>query len=115
MNTTTTFYRSLFILALSLLAYTTQAQIAFTNANSLITTATHSGCCVTVVDVNSDGLDDILIMDASKTLILELQNRDGSFTRTSLGTIPDNAKVWGMSAADVDHNGWKDVATGSGS
>ena len=116
MKTTITPYRSLFMFVLYLLiAYNTHAQIAFTNFNSLITTATHSGCCVVVVDVNSDGLDDILIMDQSKTLILELQNRDGSFTRTSLGTIPDNARVWGMAAADVDHNGWKDVAAGSGS
>ncbi len=117
MKTTTTFYRSIFMFALCVsFAYVSQAQqIAFTNFNSLITTATHSGCCVSVVDVNSDGLDDILIMDQSKTLVLEQQNRDGSFTRTSLGTIPDNAKVWGMAVADVDHNGWKDVATGSGS
>ncbi len=117
MKTTTTLYRSLFVLtAFMLVAFASHAQqIAFTNANSLITTATHSGCCVTVVDVNSDGLDDILIMDQSKTLVLELQNRDGSYTRTSLGTVTDNARVWGMAAADVDHNGWKDVVTGSGS
>ncbi len=116
MKTTTTFYRSLFAFLLCVsFAYSAHAQMAFTNSNSLITTATHSGCCVSVVDVNSDGLDDILIMDQSKTLILEMQNRDGSYTRTSLGAIPDNAKVWGMAVADVDHNGWKDVATGSGS
>lgn len=91
------------------------AQIAFTNSNNLLSTVSHSGNSVTVVDVNNDGLDDILKMENSTDLVLELQNRNGSFTRTSLGTIPDNNQVWGMSAADVDHNGWKDVAAGSGS
>jgi len=92
-----------------------QAQFAFTNSNNLLSGTSHSGCSVTVVDVNNDGMDDILKMDDSKNLVLELQNRDGSFTSTNLGTIPDNNNVWGMSAADVDHNGWKDVAAGSGS
>ncbi len=91
------------------------AQIAFTNSNNLLSVASHSGNSVTVVDVNNDGMDDILKMENSIDLILELQNRDGSFTRTYLGTIPDSNKVWGMSAADIDHNGWKDVAAGSGS
>jgi ASPIC/UnbV protein/type IX secretion system substrate protein/VCBS repeat protein/Ig-like domain-containing protein len=113
---TTTFYRLLFIIVLCVSAtLKTRAQFAFTNSNNLLTTASHSGCSVTVVDVNNDGLDDILKMEQSRTLVLELQNRDGHFTRTSLGTIPDNNEVWGMAAADVDHNGWKDVATGSGS
>lgn len=91
------------------------AQFSFTNANGQLTTASHSGCSVTVVDVNNDGLDDILKMEQSKNLVLELQNRNGSFSRYTLGTVPDNSNVWGMAAADVDHNGWKDVATGSGS
>jgi len=113
---TTTFYRSLIIAVIfTSMAYCVKAQFSFTNNNSLIPVATHSGCAVTVVDVNNDGLDDILIMDQSKTLILELQHQDGSYTRTSLGTVPDNSNVWGMAAADVDHNGWKDIATGSGS
>jgi hypothetical protein len=111
---TTTLYRSVFVTLFALGAFTSRAQFAFTNSNSLLTTASHSGCSVTVVDVNNDGLDDILKMEQSRTLVLELQNRDGSFTSTSLGLIPDNSNVWGMAAADVDHNGWKDVATGSG-
>ena len=91
------------------------AQFSFTNANNRLSATSHSGCSVTVVDVNNDGLDDILKMENSIDLVLELQNRDGSFSRTDLGPIPDNSAVWGMAAADVDHNGWKDVAAGSGS
>jgi hypothetical protein len=89
-----------------------QAQFAFTNSNTLLPAASHSGCAVTVVDVNNDGLDDIVKMDQSTTLVIELQNRDGSFTHYNLGNITGNSKVWGMAVADVDHNGWKDVATG---
>jgi hypothetical protein len=92
----------------------TQAQFSFTNSNSILPNTTHSGCCIVVVDVNNDGLDDILIMDQSQTLNLELQHPDGTYTNTNLGTVP-GGHVWGMAAADVDHNGWKDVATGAGS
>jgi hypothetical protein len=91
-----------------------QAQFSFTNSNSILPNTTHSGCCIVVVDVNNDGLDDILIMDQSQTLNLELQHADGTYTNTNLGTV-GGGHVWGMAAADVDHNGWKDVATGAGS
>ena len=112
----TTFYTTLLIVLFGgVTTFNSNAQFAFTNSNSLIPIPTHSGCAVTVVDVNSDGLDDLLIMDQAQTLILELKKLDGTFTRISLGAIPDHSDVWGMAAADVDHNGWKDVATGSGS
>ncbi len=94
-------------------AFTANAQFAFTNSNSLLPIASHSGCSVTVVDVNNDGLDDILKMDQSHVLILELQNTNGTYQHFNLGTVPGGT-VWGMAAADVDHNGWKDVVTGSG-
>ena len=109
----TTLLKSLALAALVCVGYTAKAQFAFTNSNSLITTATHSGCALTVVDVNNDGLDDMLIMDQSTTLVLELQNQNGTYTTTSLGNISGGSRVWGMAAADVDHNGWKDVVTGT--
>ncbi len=108
-----TLLKSIAFAAMVCVGYTSKAQFSFANTNSLIPTATHSGCAVTVVDVNNDGLDDMLIMDQSTTLVLELQNQNGTYTRTSLGNISGNAGVWGMAAADVDHNGWKDVVTGT--
>ena len=111
---TSTICRSLFLTTLiAMTASMSYAQFAFTNSNSLFASQTHSGCAVTVVDVNNDGLDDILAMDQSTDLVLRLQNRDGSFTTYTLGQV-QGSKVWGMAAADVDHNGWKDVVTGSG-
>lgn len=89
------------------------AQFAFTNSNSLLSIPSiKSGCAVTVVDVNNDGLDDILRMDQSTNLHLELQQQNGTFSPTDLGNISSSG-VWAMAAADVDHNGWKDIVTGT--
>ncbi len=109
----TTFHKSLVLASTCLLgALTSNAQFAFTNSNSLTPTATHSGCAITVVDVNNDGLDDIVKMDAATTLVVQMQNQNGTYTHYNLGNITGASRVWGMAVADVDHNGWKDVATG---
>lgn len=108
-----TLYRS-FVLGSCLLgAASSYAQFSFTSSNSLISTVSHSGNAVSVVDVNNDGLDDIVKMDGATTLVIDLQNMDGTFTHYNLGSITGGGRVWGMSVADVDHNGWKDVATGT--
>src|SRR5262245_52387602 len=90
-----------------------RGQVRFEAANQLTPTATHSGCAVTVVDVNDDGLDDLVKMELSETLVIELQQANGSFTHYDLGSITGGPNAWGMAVADVDHNGWKDVATGT--
>jgi len=92
---------------------TLQAQMQFTNSNIKIAAASHSGCAVSVVDMNNDGLDDLVKMDQSTTLIIDIQNQDGTFSHYNLGNITGSSRVWGMAVADVDHNGWKDVATGT--
>lgn len=92
------------------------SQFAFTNSNNLLSSTSlfslRSGCAISVVDVNSDGLDDILRMDQATHLHLELQERNGTFTHTDLGVVL-NSGAWAMAAADVDHNGWVDIATGN--
>jgi hypothetical protein len=89
------------------------AQFSFSNANTATgLTDAHSGCAVAVVDVNNDGLDDIVKMDLSTSLRVELMGQDGTFTYYDLGNISGSSRVWGMACADVDHNGWKDVVTG---
>lgn len=111
------FFTQKLILATSFSAlaiFSSQAQFSFINSNSLLEQTTmRSGCAVTVVDVNNDGLDDILRMDQSTTLHLDLQKRDGSFQNYNLGNISGTSRVWAMAAADIDHNGWKDVVTGT--
>ena len=90
------------------------AQFAFTNKNSLTPIATHCGNSISVVDINNDGLDDIVKMDQASTLVVQMQNQNGTYTHYNLGliTASTGSRVWGMAVADVDHNGWKDVATG---
>ncbi|MDQ3050065.1 MAG: FG-GAP-like repeat-containing protein [Bacteroidota bacterium] len=93
---------------------TALAQLSFTNSNNRLSTTTRSGCAVTVVDVNNDGLDDIVRMDDGHLINLELQNRDGMFTNYFIADIAGGS-AWAMTMADVDHNGWKDVvADGNG-
>jgi hypothetical protein len=111
---TSTFYRNFILIIFCACGIkVSHAQFAFEKNNTLLGTATHSGCAVTVVDVNNDGLDDLLIMDQSTDLVLKLQHQDGTFTPYLLGQVQGN-RVWGMAAADVDKNGWKDIVTGSG-
>lgn len=90
------------------------AQLSFTNSNSRLETVTHSGCVVTVTDVNFDGLDDLVRMDQGHLVNVDIQERDGNFTNYY---IRDNGggSSWGMAVADVDQNGYKDIiADGSG-
>lgn len=82
--------------------------VSFTNSNNKLANATRSGCAVTVVDVNSDGLDDIVRMDQGHIINLELQQRDGSFYHQMITDI-GGGSAWAMTMADVDKNGWKDV------
>lgn len=90
------------------------AQLAFTNFNSKLPFGnTYSGCAVTVTDVNFDGLDDIFHLNHGTDLILEIQNRDGSFTSHSIMNNGGGSS-WAMTCADVDQNGWKDVALDGG-
>ncbi|MFL5763506.1 MAG: FG-GAP-like repeat-containing protein [Bacteroidia bacterium] len=109
----TTFHKS-FVFASACMVGTlgANAQFSFTNSNSLISTMTHSGNAIAVVDINNDGLDDIVKMDQATTLVIDMQNQNGSFTHYNLGNISGTGRVWGMAISDVDHNGWKDVATG---
>lgn len=111
----TTFQKSILLASTCLIgAIGANAQFSFTNKNSLVPIATHSGNSITVVDVNNDGLDDIVKMDQATDLVVQLQNLNGTYTHYNLGDV-GAGNVWGMAVADVDHNGWKDVATGAGS
>ena len=108
-----TFKRSFALCAgIAFTALQVSAQFGFTNSNSRLTPTTmRSGNCVTVVDVNNDGLDDIVRMNNSRDLWVDLQNQNGLFTSYNLGNV-SGSNVWGMAVADIDHNGWKDVITG---
>ena len=113
MKTTTKFKAILLALAGLSFGSTASAQLAFTNANAKFGGNFHSGCATTVTDVNFDGLDDVFHMDNGSDLYLQLQNKDGSFT-THFIMNHGGGSSWAMTCADVDHNGWKDVAFDGG-
>jgi hypothetical protein len=71
----------------------------------------NSGNCGGVMDVNKDGLDDIIILDQSTDLYVAFQQPDGSFVTSSYGTV-SNTEQWGMCVGDVDNDGWADVLSG---
>jgi hypothetical protein len=86
-------------------------QIAFTNASNLLSGTTNSGGCVGVVDMNGDGRDDVAKLHNSRTVIVDYQNADASFTGINYGSIA-NENQWGWAIGDIDGNGHKDVVAG---
>lgn len=95
-----------------------QAQVlSFTNANAKLPNNGidyRSGCAVSVADVNNDGLDDIIRLNQSSEINLEIQDINGGYTNYALGTF-SGGNAWAMTVADLDKNGIKDVVAGMGS
>lgn len=100
-----------------------QAQISFTNSNSVLHSEAgtlgsnaniHSGNAMCVVDVDNNGLDDIIKLDECQNVKIEYQQAGGTFTHQVIGNF-STSNCWGMSAADVDHNGYKDILFNGGS
>lgn len=116
---TTINFKSLFgTTAMMMVFLTTQAQVlSFTNANSKLPNNAvdyRSGCAVAVADVNNDGLDDIIRLNQSNEINLEIQNTNGTYSNYGLGTFAGGG-AWAMTVADLDNNGIKDVIAGMGS
>jgi hypothetical protein len=86
------------------------AQVTFT-PQSAGTNYTDRG----FVDMNGDGLDDILSVDNSNIQVL-YQQQDGSFIESTVATeFADNSPSWSLAAADYDRNGYTDLLYGGGS
>ena len=86
------------------------AQLSFTNATSQMSAST-SGGCMGVVDMNGDGLDDIAKLNNARTVVVDYQNANGTFTTVNYGNVSGSGQ-WGWAIADLDHNGHKDVVSG---
>lgn len=106
-----------FSLLLMILPAISFAQFSFTNANSTVMPNSHyhSGCTVTVADWNSDGLDDIIVLDQAHDCYIEKQNADGKYSTVHIGDFTGIGSAWGMAAGDFDQNGYLDIVAGNGS
>ena len=85
------------------------AQVTFT-PQSAGTNYTDRG----FVDMNGDGLDDILSVSNTNSQVL-YQQQDGSFIESTVATeFADNSPSWSLAAADYDRNGFTDLLYGGG-
>ena len=89
-----------------------QSPFSFVNGNNkLNTTNFHSGNAVSVVDLNSDGLDDIARLDDANDLYYELQKTNDRFT-TIHALVTGTGSSWAMVVADANNDGIKETAVG---
>ncbi len=105
-----TFYTNM-ILSLALLVnhQFANGQAAFKNENTKMVAKNHSGCAVTIVDWNGDGLDDIIRLSQGHDCFVEVQQTNSQFYTVHLGDFGSGNSAWAMTCADVDHNGYVDV------
>ena len=98
-----------FFACLFAVAQYSAAQVTFT-PQSAGTNYTDRG----IVDMNGDGLDDILSVNNSNIQVL-YQQEDGSFIESIVATeFADNSPSWSLAAADYDRNGFTDLLYGGG-
>lgn len=84
---------------------------SFSNASSSLPGDYNSGNCVGFTDMDNDGLDDIIVLDQSKTVKVLYQDASGGFTEVDYGNV-SNSNQWGMTIGDYDNDGHKDVFSG---
>lgn len=101
---------ALFLLCIS---FTALAQISFCDNTFLLSEEDHySGVSMGIIDMNGDGLDDIVRQNFGTGLNIELQSQPGQkFTRIA-GPETGAESQWAMCMADINNNGRNEIMTG---
>ncbi len=85
------------------------AQISFVEASErLANKNVNSGAAIGVVDMNGDGLDDIIRLHSTTQLVIDEQTASGDFTSNVTGIVSPQS-VWSICIGDVDRNGYNDI------
>jgi hypothetical protein len=90
-----------------------QAQPFFSDATKthLSDTTIASGVAMGIVDMNGDGLDDLIRLDLGQDLTIDYQTVNLPFPTHQQGELDGSVK-WGLAAADVNRDGFNDLLTG---
>ncbi|MEM7573885.1 MAG: FG-GAP-like repeat-containing protein [Bacteroidota bacterium] len=90
------------------------AQIAFTDATTqLANEAFYSGAAIGVVDLNGDGLDDIVRARSNTGVVIDLQNPSGGEFTNQLTVASLSGTVWSLCASDLNNDGINDLCIGT--
>jgi hypothetical protein len=94
------------------------AQVGWTDATAMLNGSIQGTHATGVVDVNGDGLDDIVGLEDGNYLFVWMQDSNGDFSKWEVGAIGEEGSgwssddAWGMCWADVDNNGYCDLIAG---
>ena len=97
-------------LAALILFSTTALSQSFTLSTDLLGDAYNSGGPIGFIDVDNDGLDDLVIFDQGDDVNILYQTAS-SFNPVHYGQI-STANQWGACIGDMDNDGYKDVFAG---
>ena len=87
--------------------------VSFTNQSGLLGAVTGGTVNDCAVDMNKDGLDDVVRVQNSG-IHVDLQRPDGTFSHTFHPVSFNNSPSWSICAADLDENGHTDLLFGGG-
>lgn len=95
-------------------AFAIQAQVTFTNQNSLLQSVPGTSVADCGADMNQDGLDDVVRVFGNG-IYVDFQQPDGTFNGEFYPLTVATSPSWSIAAADIDGNGWTDLCFGGGS
>lgn len=103
---------SIFVLTLACTWLAAQP-VSFTNTPGLLGAASGNTTSDCAVDMNKDGLDDIVRVQ-NNGVNVDYQRPDGTFSHEFYPVSFNNSPSWSICAADIDENGHTDLLFGGG-